>query len=103
MNVVKIGAFLPDSLCPYINQLCNLLRFSLHQVLFSKTPGSICTRSYCCYFKISPQQSENSVLPSLLQEVQRNDNTADKSVKINYTFLQEIHIIPEYIITKQSG
>lgn len=25
------------------------------------------------------------------------------SVKINYTFLQEIHIIPEYIITKQSG
>lgn len=39
----------------------------------------------------------------LLQYVQGNGNTADKSVKINYTFLQEIHIIPEYIITKQSG
>lgn len=47
--------------------------------------------------------SENSVLPHLLQYAPGNGNTADKSVKINYTFLKETHIIPEYIITKQSG
>lgn len=57
----------------------------------------------CCCFKISPQLSENGVLPHLLQYVPGNGNPADKSVKINYTFLQVIHIIPEYIITKQSG
>lgn len=56
-----------------------------------------------CRFEISLQQSENSVLPGLLLYVQENDNTAEKSVKINYTFLQEIHIIPECMITTQSG
>lgn len=35
--------------------------------------------------------------------MQKNGNAAGNSVKINDTLLLEIHIIPEYVITKQSG
>lgn len=35
--------------------------------------------------------------------MQKNGNAAGNSVKINDTLLLEKHIIPEYVITKQSG
>lgn len=58
--------------------------------------------SHCCS-RFSTLQCESAVLTHLLQYLQGNGNAAGNSVKINYTALLEIRIIPEHIITKQSG